>query len=289
MTIKIVMQIIKSPRSMQKLVDNLRRKGKQIGLVPTMGAFHGGHLSLIRKSVKENDVTVVSIFVNPTQFGPHDDFSKYPRTFKADCNSAKKIGVDIIFHPSINAMYPDGFQTFIIPGKIADKLEGAARPGHMRGVATVCVKLFNIVKPHRAYFGQKDAQQLAMIKRVTVDLNLDLKIIACPIVRTASGIALSSRHSYLSEDDLNKAEVVYESLKLARSLVRSGVTDIKTIRNRMVRMIKSVPKTEVEYIAFNRWDDLKELDRISGKILISLAVVIDKVRLLDNIIINSGK
>lgn len=282
-------EIIKSPKSMQKLADTLRRKGNQIGLVPTMGAFHEGHLSLIRKSVKQNDITVVSIFVNPIQFGPREDFSKYPRTFKTDCNSAQKIGADVIFYPSVKAIYPDGFQTYVIPGEIADKLEGAARPGHMRGVATVCLKLFNIVKPHRAYFGQKDTQQLVMIKRVTADLNLDLKIIACPIVRTASGIALSSRHSYLSKNDLKKAKVIYKSLKLAKSLVRNGVTDIKTIRNRMVRMIKSVPKTEVEYIAFNRWDDLKKLDRINGKVLISLVVVIDKVRLLDNIIINSGK
>ena len=274
---------------MQKMADNIHRQGKQIGLVPTMGAFHEGHLSLIRKSVKENDVTVVSIFVNPTQFGPHEDFDKYPRAFKTDCRLAKKTGADIIFHPSVSMMYPDGFQTYIVPGKIADKLEGAARPGHMRGVATVCVKLFNIVKPHRAYFGQKDAQQLAMIKRVTADLNLDLKIIACPIVRTTSGIALSSRHSYLSKDDLNKAKVIYDSLKLAKSLIRTGVTNISTIRHKMVRLIKSMPKTKIEYIAFNRWDDLKKLNRVNGKVLISLVVVINKVRLLDNIIINSDK
>ncbi len=274
---------------MQKMADTFHRQGKQIGLVPTMGAFHEGHLSLIRKSVKENDVTVVSIFVNPTQFGPHEDFDKYPRAFKTDCRLAKKTGADIIFHPSVSMMYPDGFQTYIVPGKIADKLEGAARPGHMRGVATVCVKLFNIVKPHRAYFGQKDAQQLAMIKRVTADLNLDLKIIACPIVRTTSGIALSSRHSYLSKDDLNKAKVIYDSLKLAKGLIKTGVTNISTIRHRMVRLIKSMPKTKIEYIAFNRWDDLKKLNRVNGKVLISLVVVINKVRLLDNIIINSDK
>ncbi len=274
---------------MQKMADTFHRQGKQIGLVPTMGAFHEGHLSLIRKSVKENDVTVVSIFVNPTQFGPHEDFDKYPRAFKTDCRLAKKTGADIIFHPSVSMMYPDGFQTYIVPGKIADKLEGAARPGHMRGVATVCVKLFNIVKPHRAYFGQKDAQQLAMIKRVAADLNLDLKIIACPIVRTTSGIALSSRHSYLSKDDLNKAKVIYDSLKLAKGLIRTGVTNISTIRHKMVRLIKSMPKTKIEYIAFNRWDDLKKLNRVNGKVLISLVVVINKVRLLDNIIINSDK
>lgn len=281
--------IIKSPKPMQKLAEKLRRKGKQIGFVPTMGAFHEGHLSLIRKSVKENNVTIVSIFVNPAQFGPHEDFAKYPRAFKKDCNLAEKAGVDIIFHPSVSMMYPDSFQTYITPGKIAAKLEGAARPGHMRGVATVCVKLFNIIRPHRAYFGQKDAQQLAMIKRVVADLNLDLKIIACPIVRATSGVALSSRHSYLSKDDLNKAGVIYESLKLAKKLVRTGMTDITAIRNRMVEMIKSVPKVRIEYIAFNSWDDLKELDRIRGKVLISMVVVIGKIRLLDNIIIKGKK
>ena len=279
------MQIIKSPKSMQKLADNLRQKGKQIGFVPTMGAFHQGHLSLIRKSVKENDVTIVSVFVNPTQFGPDEDFDKYPRAFRKDCDLAEKAGVDIIFHPSVSMMYPDSFQTYVTPGDIADKLEGAARPGHMRGVATVCIKLFNIVKPHRAYFGQKDAQQLTMIKRVVADLNLDLKIITCPIVRTSSGVALSSRHSYLSEDDLNKTRVIYDSLKLAKKLVRAGMTDITAIRNRMVGMIKSVPRVRIEYIAFNRWDDLKELDTINGKVLISIVMVIGKIRLLDNIII----
>jgi pantoate--beta-alanine ligase len=253
------LQIIKSIRVMQKRSERYRRLGKKIGLVPTMGALHEGHISLIKKSVRQNDFTVVSIFVNPTQFGPDEDFSKYPRAFKSDCRKALEVGADIIFNPPADEIYPDNFQTYIDPGPIARRLEGAARPGHMRGVATVCIKLFNICLPHHAYFGQKDAQQLAMIRSVVRDLNFDLKIVRCPIVRTKTGVALSSRHSYLSGDDLRKAEVIYDSL----------------------------PGVKVEYIAFNRWDDLEEVIEIRGKVLISLVVVIGGVRLLDNIIVNA--
>ena len=280
------LQIIKSPRLMQKLADKYRRRGKSIGLVPTMGAFHEGHESLIRKSTKQNDITVVSIFVNPKQFGPLEELSKYPRAFKSDCKKAQGANADIIFHPSVADMYPDGFQTYIDPGPIADKLESAARPGHMRGVATVCVKLFNICKPHRGYFGQKDAQQLAMIKSVVRDLDLDLKIVGCPIVRTKTGIAMSSRHSFLSPSDLKNAEVIYDSLKLAKKLTDEGATDVNAVRTEMTGIINTVPGVKIEYIAFNRWDDLKEIETIFGKILISMAAVINEVRLLDNIIIN---
>ena len=280
------MQIIKSPRLMQKMVDTLRRRGKSIGLVPTMGAFHEGHLSLIRKSAKQSDITIVSIFVNPTQFGPPEDFSKYPRAFKSDCKKAQGANADIIFHPAVADMYPDGFQTYIDLGAIADRLEGAARPGHLRGVATVCVKLFNICKPHRAYFGQKDAQQLAMIKSVIKDLDLDLKIVGCSIVRTKTGIAMSSRHSYLSPSDLKNAEVIYDSLKLAKKLIDEGATDVNTVKIEMAGIINTVPGVKIEYIAFNRWDDLRDVKTIAGKVLISMVAIINEVRLLDNIIIN---
>jgi len=279
------MQIIKSPRSIQHLCDSLRRKGKTIGLVPTMGALHEGHLSLIKKSAKDNDITVVSIFVNPTQFGPHDDFQKYPRAFKSDCHLAKDAGADIIFHPTVADIYPAGFQTYMTPGPIAERLEGQARPGHLRGVATICVKLFNIIKPHRAYFGQKDAQQLAVIKKVAADLNLDLKIVGCPIIRNKNGVALSSRHAYLSPDDLQKAAVIGETLIRAKELIRCGQKDIGIIRSRMLESIEAQSGLEVEYISFNRWDDLEEVTIISDKVLISLVVRIGKVRLLDNMII----
>jgi pantoate--beta-alanine ligase len=281
------LQIIKSIRVMQKRSERYRRLGKKIGLVPTMGALHEGHISLIKKSVRQNDFTVVSIFVNPTQFGPDEDFSKYPRAFKSDCRKALEAGANIIFNPPADEIYPDNFQTYIDPGPIARRLEGAARPGHMRGVATVCIKLFNICLPHHAYFGQKDAQQLAMIRSVVRDLNFDLKIVRCPIVRTKTGVALSSRHSYLSGDDLRKAEVIYDSLKFAKKLIGEGEISVLDIESRMRGMIESVPGVKVEYIAFNRWDDLEEVIEIRGKVLISLVVVIGGVRLLDNIIVNA--
>jgi pantoate--beta-alanine ligase len=279
-------QVVKSPRAMRKLAESYRLKGLRIGLVPTMGALHEGHLSLISKSDQQNDITIVSIFINPTQFGPGEDFTRYPRAFKLDCAKAKAGGANIIFHPSVKDMYPDGFQTFIDPGPIADKLEGAARPGHMRGVATICLKLFSVCQPHQAYFGQKDAQQLAVIRSIVRDLNLDLKIVRCPIVRTKTGIALSSRHAYLSAGDLKEAEVIYDSLKLAKKLIAEGETDIDRIKTEMAGLIGSVPGVKIEYISFNRWDDLADIDSIIGKTLISMVVIINNVRLLDNIIIS---
>jgi pantoate--beta-alanine ligase len=279
------MQIIRTPRAMQKRAESIRLKRKSIGLIPTMGALHEGHLSLINRSARENDITVISIFVNPTQFGPSEDFGKYPRAFKNDCLLAVKAGADIIFHPTVGDMYPDDFCTYIVPEEIADKLEGEVRPGHFKGVATICLKLFNIVKPQRAYFGQKDAQQLAVIKHMVSDLNLDLGIVGCPIVRTISGVAMSSRHVYLSEDELAKAAVIYESLKAAQKEIRAGQRSISKLRNIMKKIIKSEPGLIIEYISFNRWDNLDELTAISGNVLISLVVRIGKVRLLDNTII----
>jgi pantoate--beta-alanine ligase len=279
------MQIINTPKSMQKIAESLRGKRKTIGLVPTMGALHEGHLSLIKRSAMENDITVVSIFVNPTQFGPNEDFARYPRAFKKDRLLAQKAGADFIFHPTASAMYPDNFQTFVIPDKIADKLEGAARPGHFKGVATICLKLFNIVKPHRAYFGQKDAQQLAVIRQMARDFNLDLKIVGCPIVRTRTGVALSSRHVYLSESELRKATVIHKALLAARKEINAGQRSISKLRKLMAEIIGSESGLFIEYISFNRWDNLEELRTLSGNTLISLVVRIGKVRLLDNTLI----
>lgn len=280
------LRIIKSLPAMRKTSGTYRLKHKTIGLAPTMGALHEGHRALIKRSVKQNDVTVVSIFVNPTQFGPDEDFSRYPDAFKDDCNMVNEAGADIIFKPSVKAIYPDNFQTHILPGAIAEKLEGAARPEHMSGVATICLKLFNVIRPNRAYFGQKDAQQLAMIKSIVRDLNLDMKVVRCPIVRTKTGIAMSSRHSYLSSKDIQKAEVIYDCLKLAKKLISEGENDIRVIESQMRGMIKTVPGIKTEYIAFNQWDDLEKITAIQGKVLISMVVVINGVRLLDNIIVN---
>lgn len=279
------MQIINTPRAMQEKSESFRLKGKTIGLVPTMGALHEGHLSLIRRSARENDITVVSIFINPTQFGLHEDFGKYPRMYKQDCRKARESGADFIFHPTVQDIYPGDFQTYVVPEEIANKLEGAARPGHFKGVATICLKLFNIVKPNSAYFGQKDAQQLAVIRHMVRDLNLDLKVFGCPIVRTKTGVAMSSRHAYLSENELAKAAVIHKALIAARKEITAGQESIAKIRDIMTKIINEESGLVIEYISFNRWDNLDELTTLSGNVLISLVVRIGKVRLLDNTLI----
>jgi pantoate--beta-alanine ligase len=270
---------------MQAMSESYRRRGKTIGLVPTMGAIHDGHLQLVKMAVRRADVVIVSIFVNPTQFGPNEDLAKYPRTFKTDCHKLRAAGADIVFHPSVDDIYPFGYSTYIDVGAIGEILEGMRRPGHFRGVATVCAKLFNITKPHFSVFGQKDAQQLAVIKQMVRDLNYDIQIVAGPIVRAASGVALSSRHAYLSADDLDKATVIKRALDLAESLVGMGSRSPRKIEAAMRGVIESVPGAEVEYIAFNRWDDLAPLKRVHGEVLISLVVTIGRVRLLDNVIL----
>jgi len=277
--------IIKSPTKMQAFSERLRADGKTIGLVPTMGALHDGHLKLVEMAVKRADIVIVSIFVNPAQFGPAEDFGKYPRAFKSDCDKLERAGARVVFHPSVDDIYPDGYGTYIDMGGIGEILEGERRPGHFRGVATICAKLFNITKPHFAVFGQKDGQQLAVIRRMTRDLNFDLEIIKGPTVRTKAGVAMSSRHAYLSPADLDKARVIKESLDLAASMIKKGALSPKAIESRMRKLIESVLGTRVDYIAFNRWDDLAPLGRLSGEVMISLVVVISGIRLLDNIII----
>lgn len=279
--------IIKSPLKMQRLAESFRRDGNIIGLVPTMGALHAGHLKLVEIAVKKADIVIVSIFVNPAQFGPQDDFDKYPRSFKSDCDKLEKAGATIVFHPSADNMYPRNFSSFIEVGRIGEILEGQRRPGHFRGVATICAKLFNITHPHFAVFGQKDGQQLAVIRHMTRDLNFDLQIVRGPIVRNRDGAALSSRHAYLTAGQLKKARVINQSLKLAAQLIRNGVRSAHILKNRMRRLIESEPGLTTDYIAFNRWDDLEPLQTLSGEVMISLVVKAGKVRLLDNIIIKT--
>ena len=276
--------IIKSPKKMQTLAESFRADDKIIGLVPTMGALHEGHLKLIDIAAKKSDIVIVSIFVNPAQFGPHEDLSKYPRAFKSDCRMLERRGAHIVFNPSVDHIYPADYSTFIDVERLTESMEGARRPGHFRGVATICAKLFNITKPHLAVFGQKDGQQLAVIKRMVRDLNFDIDIIKAPIMRTAAGVAMSSRHSYLSDEGLEKAEVIRQSLQLAKDLIRKGERSSKRIENRMRELIRSVPGAKVDYISFNRWDDLEPLKKLSGRVMISLVVVIEGIRLLDNII-----
>ncbi len=279
------LQIVKSPRKMQKLAEKIRVDGRIIALVPTMGALHKGHLKLVDIAVKKSNVVIVSIFVNPAQFGPDEDFSKYPKAFKSDCERLEKAGVKIIFNPSVEDIYPPDYSTYLDVGDITTTLEGAARPGHFRGVATICAKLFNITRPHLAVFGQKDGQQLAVIKRMVRDLNLGIKIIKGPIVRTKTGVAMSSRHSYLTAGGLEKAKVIRQSLELAKGMIKDGKRGSRSIEARMRKLIQSVPGVKIDYISFNRWDDLGPLSKLSGEIMISLVVVIEGVRLLDNVIV----
>jgi pantoate--beta-alanine ligase len=274
---------------MQALAESIRHEGKVIGLVPTMGALHEGHLRLVRIARKKADVAVASIFVNPVQFGPGEDFGKYPRAFEDDCRKLESAGADIVFNPSVADIYPRGYDTYIDVGMIGEILEGERRPGHFRGVATICAKLFNLVKPHFAVFGQKDGQQLAVIRQMVRDLNFDIEIVKGPTVRTESGVALSSRHAYLSKDDLAKARVIKESLDLAESLIEKGARSAGAIAEQMRGLILTVPGTKVDYIAFSRWDDLEPLAQLSGEFMISLVVLIGGVRLLDNTIIKIPK
>lgn len=274
---------------MQALAESFRTGGKTIGLVPTMGALHDGHLKLIEIAAKKADIVIVSIFVNPAQFGPHEDFSKYPRAFKSDCEKAKAAGANVIFHPSVTDIYPPNFSAYIDMGPIAEILEGVRRPGHFRGVATICAKLFNITKPHFAVFGQKDGQQLALMRKMVRELNFDLDIVRGPIVRTNSGVAMSSRHAYLSAEDLAKATVIKESLDLAASMIKKGNRSAKAIDLKMRNLISGIPGADIDYIAFNRWDDLEPVKTLAGETIISLVVKIGGIRLLDNLILRIGK
>ncbi len=257
------MKIIKKIKEIQRIADGAREKEEIIGLVPTMGYFHEGHLSLMRKARRENDLLVVSIFVNPTQFGPGEDFRSYPRDLKRDLRLAREIGVDVIFSPAVEEMYPKGFLTHVDVGEIGSILEGAARPGHFRGVATVVAKLFNAIKPHKAYFGQKDFQQTVVIKKMVEDLNMDVEIIVLPTIREKDGLATSSRNIYLKEKERKIAPLLYKSLKLAEELIKKGERDCKKIIRKMKELIKKEKLIKLEYIAITDPETLKEVRRIN--------------------------
>jgi len=271
--------------TIEKIVDMRearRRLEGTVGFVPTMGYLHDGHLSLVRQAREENGTVVVSIYVNPTQFGPKEDFKSYPRDIKRDLAMLKPF-TDIIFMPPDAEMYPEDFDTWIVPGNITERLEGAARPGHFRGVATVVAKLFNIVQPDRAYFGQKDAQQVAVIKKMAADLNMPLEVVACPTVREADGLAMSSRNVYLSREQRRAAEVLYRALNLAKEMWESGEKDAGTIRHEMTALICKEPLADVSYISIAHCDTLHEmLHRVRPPALVSLAVKFGRTRLIDN-------
>jgi len=255
-----------------------------VGLVPTMGYLHEGHLSLVRRARADNDDVVASIFVNPTQFGPQEDFQRYPRDPERDLRLLEGEGMDLVFMPPVEEMYPAGFDAWVEVGEsLTGRLEGAARPGHFRGVTTVLAKLFGIVRPQRAYFGQKDAQQLAVIRKMVADLNMDVEIVGLPTLREADGLALSSRNSYLSRDERRAAIVLWRSLCRAEQLFDGGERRAETIRQAMRAVLDPEPLARVEYVSVADAATLQELEDIAGTALVSLAVRIGATRLIDNV------
>ena len=277
------MKIAKTVDEVREAVKAWRKEGLTVGLVPTMGYLHAGHQSLIAASVAGNDRTVVSVFVNPMQFGPTEDLESYPRDLNRDAELCEKTGADLIFNPEPEEMYKDGFVSFVDMNGLTNHLCGLSRPVHFRGVCTVVSKLFNIVQPDRAYFGQKDAQQLAVIKRMVKDLNMPLEIVGCPIVREADGLAMSSRNTYMNAEERQAALVLSRSIKLGRDMVEAGERDAAAIKKAMSEMIESEPMAVIDYVEIVDNNTMESIDTISGDILCAIAVKInDKVRLIDN-------
>jgi len=272
---------------MRKYSGEARSKGKTIGFVPTMGYLHEGHLSLIRQAKKECDLTILSIFVNPTQFGPAEDYKKYPRALGRDKAIARGLGVDTIFLPATDKMYPHGFSSYVNVERFSEVLCGRSRPGHFRGVATVVIKLFNIVQPDIAYFGQKDAQQAVIIMRFVKDLNMGIKVRVLPVIREKDGLALSSRNKYLSGRERKDALVLYSALREARRKLMAGERSTKRIISAIKRMIEEKKSAKIDYVSVVDAERLTEIKMISGKVLIALAVRIGKTRLIDNIVVKS--
>jgi len=267
---------------MRKLRAGLTRP---VGFVPTMGYLHEGHLALVKQARAQNPSVVVSIFVNPTQFGPREDFARYPRDPERDLALLEKEGTDIVFMPAADEMYPPEFNSWVEVGKITERLEGTSRPGHLRGVATVVAKLFNIVQPDRAYFGQKDAQQLIVIRKMAADLDMNLEIVAVPTVREADGLAMSSRNTLLNPEERKQAAILYQALTLAQKLYSEGEKDAKKIYRQMTALIQQQPLAEIDYISIADAETLDELDRIKPPALVSLAVRFGKARLIDNVVV----
>ena len=279
------MEIIRIPRIMREITKELRAKGKSIGFVPTMGALHEGHLSLIKRAKDENDLTVVSIFVNPTQFCEGEDYEKYPRDVEADKEKLDKIGIDYLFLPDKNALYPGDYLTFVTVEKLSDKLCGKFRPGHFRGVATIVCKLFNIVMPTRAYFGQKDYQQSLIIRKMVEDLNFDIEIIVCPTIREQDGLAMSSRNLYLNEEERKSATVIYKALQEGEKLLKEGV-EPSEVNLKMLEILKKEPLIkQIQYAGVYDPLTLEEITEKQDKYLLAIAVKLGDTRLIDNIIV----
>ena len=276
------MKVIEKINDMRRLRQRLN---EPVGLVPTMGDLHEGHLALVRQARVENPSVVVSIFVNPTQFGLQEDYEKYPRDHVLDLSILRKEKTDIVFMPSVTEMYPAPFNSWVEMGKITERLEGASRPGHFRGVTTVVAKLFNIIQPTRAYFGQKDAQQAIVIKKMVTDLDMNLEIVTVPTVRESDGLAMSSRNIYLNSEQRQAAVVIYQALSLAQELWSQGEKDTERIRQKIIALIKKQPLANIDYVSIVDNETLDELDTIKPPALISLAINIGKTRLIDNVVL----
>lgn len=277
----ILVSTLDELRSARLLLDG------KLGFVPTMGYLHEGHLSLARRARSECDYVAASIFVNPAQFGPNDDLSKYPRDLERDLRLLEEAGVDLVWTPTPEIMYPPGFQTWVEVQEMTRPLEGAMRPGHFRGVTTVVAKLFNAVQPHKAYFGQKDAQQVAVIRQMVRDLNFPIEIIVCPTVREPDGLAMSSRNVYLDPEQRKAATVLYRALSAAKSAYEKGERDAEKLRSRMKEVIGREPLAHMQYVSCADYDTLWELEKVTGKTLLSMAVFIGKTRLIDNFVLEA--
>ena len=276
------MQVIETVTGMKQL---RKQAAEPVGFVPTMGYLHQGHIAIVNRARAENAIVVVSIFVNPTQFGPKEDFKKYPRDPQRDLALLEKAGTDIVFMPTAEEMYPSRYDTWVDLGDITRRLEGASRPGHFRGVATVCNKLFNIVQPQRAYFGQKDAQQLLVIQKMVAELDMNLQIVPFPTIREPDGLAMSSRNVYLNPEQRQAAVVLYRALTLSQKLFAEGERDANNLRQQMTALINKEPLAKIDYVSVADTATLEELDRVDNKDVVSMAVFVGQTRLIDNIVL----
>ena len=278
------MQIEKTVAGVKAQVRAWKKEGLSVGLVPTMGYLHEGHKSLIERAVKENDRVVVSIFVNPTQFGPTEDLESYPRDLNADSILCEEARAALIFQPEVSEMYAEDFTTYVNTSGVTAELCGKSRPIHFRGVCTVVNKLFNIATPDRAYFGEKDAQQLAVIRRMVRDLNMNVDIVGCPIIREADGLAKSSRNTYLSPEERQAALVLSRAIEAGKAMVQSGEKDGEKVLDEMKRIISEEPLARIDYVEMVKWDTIEVHHRVDGPVLVAIAVFIGKTRLIDNFI-----
>jgi pantoate--beta-alanine ligase len=279
------MQVLTTVQEMQSACADVRSRGKVLGLVPTMGALHEGHLSLVRAACAACDVVAVSIFVNPAQFGPNEDFARYPRTFDQDCALLEREGVDLIFAPTVDEIYPAGASTFVTVEGLSDRLDGASRPGHFRGVATIVSKLFHIIGPHKAFFGQKDAAQIAVLRQMVRDQNFPLALVACPIVREPDGLAMSSRNRYLSDRQRKQALVLHRALLRVEELSSSGESSSQKLMEAGHDIFAEEPEVRIDYIAVVNPDTLENIPDVRAGALVAVAAFVGTTRLIDNVLL----